>query len=312
LDFYATFGCVKTFFGEKRLTLDRPWHIIEKHVRGYNDIQSADSNTEVFFMVIDFHTHCFPDKIADKAIQKLAYSSGGLTPYTDGTADGLARRMRESGVDVSVVLSIATNAHQQRSVNDFAAALGGREELVAFGSVYPDAPDALDEVDRIADMGLLGVQLHPDYQGFEVDDEKMIPLYKKISSLGLITVFHAGVDYGFAPPYGNTPDKLLRALAHFDSPVVAAHWGGVGCYEKSLSLLAGTEVYFDTSFGYGQMPKYYAEKIVERHGTERLLFGTDSPWHTAEMELRLLSSLGLTNDEWENISHKNAERLLGR
>lgn len=261
-------------------------------------------------MVIDFHTHAFPDKIAKRAVEKLADASGGLTPYTDGTAEGLALRMQESGVDVSVVLSIATNAHQQRSVNDFAATLDGRSEFVAFGSVFPTAPDALEELDRIASLGLRGVKLHPDYQGFEVDDEKMIPLYKKISSLGLITVFHAGVDYGFAPPYGATPDKMKRALRYFDSPVVAAHFGGVDCYADVLDLLAGENVYFDTSFGYSMMPKYYALKIIEKHGVERLLFGTDSPWHTAEMERRLLSSLSLTDAELSQIYGENAKRLL--
>lgn len=261
-------------------------------------------------MVIDFHTHAFPDKIAHRAIEKLSEASGGLHPYTDGTADGLALRMREGGVDISVILSIATNAHQQRSVNDFAAMLDQREEFVAFGSVFPKAPDAYEELERIADMGLRGVKLHPDYQGFEVDDDALIPLYKKISSLGLITVFHAGVDYGFAPPYGATPEKMKRAIRHFDSPVVAAHFGGVDSYEGVLAHLAGENVYFDTSFGYSMMPKYYALRIVEKHGVDKLLFGTDSPWHTAEMERRLLSSLSLTEDELAKIYSGNAKKLL--
>lgn len=261
-------------------------------------------------MVIDFHTHVFPDRIAPRAIEKLSDASGGLTPYTDGTADGLLSRMQESGVDLSVVLSIATNAHQQRSVNDFAAELDRREGLIAFGSVYPHAPDALLEVERIADMGLRGIKLHPDYQGFDVDDEKMIPLYKKISSLGLITVFHAGVDYGFAPPYGATPEKMRRALRHFDSPVVAAHFGGIGLYADVLALLAGENLYFDTAFSYAMMPKYYALKIIEKHGVDHMLFGTDSPWHSAEMEKRLLSSLSLTEEELSKIYSENAKHLL--
>ena len=261
-------------------------------------------------MVIDFHTHAFPDKIASRAVEKLSEASGGLYPYTDGTADGLASRMRDSGVDVSVVLSIATNAHQQHSVNDFAAALDARDAFVAFGSVFPSAPDALDELDRIASLGLRGVKLHPDYQGFEVDDDKMIPIYKKISALGLITVFHAGVDYGFAPPYGATPEKMKRALRHFDAPVVAAHFGGVDSYAEVLSHLAGENVYFDTSMGYAMMPKYYALKIIEKHGVERMLFGTDSPWHTAEMERRVFSSLSLTDVELSKIYGENAKRLL--
>ena len=59
------------------------------------------------------------------------------------------------------------------------------------------------------------------------------------------------------------------------------------------------------------MPKYYAEKILEKHGTDKILFGTDSPWHNAEVENRLLSTLNLSKEDMEKITHKNAEKLLG-
>ena len=260
-------------------------------------------------MLIDFHTHCFPDAIAAGAVDKLAFASGGLTPYTDGTVAGLKDRMQRDGVDRSVVLHIATNERQQKKVNDFAASINGGN-IVSFGSVFPTAPDALEELERIQSLGMKGVKLHPDYQGFSVDDEKMKPIYRKISSLGLITVFHAGLDYGFAPPYGCTPDKMIKALRWFDSPVVAAHWGGVNCGEEVLKHLCGEDIYFDTSFGYSMMPKYYAEKIIEKHGTDKLLFGTDTPWHTAPMEWRLLNTLGLNETDIAKISHQNAQKLL--
>ena len=263
-------------------------------------------------MVIDFHTHCFPDKIAEKAIQKLAYASGGLRPYTDGTLGGLRQSMAREGVDLSVVLSIATNAHQQTSVNDFAASINNGEDIVAFGSVYPDSEDALDELERIKSLGLKGVKLHPDYQGFAVDDPKMKPIYRKISTLGLITVFHAGLDYGFAPPYGGMPEAMRTAVGWFDSPVVAAHWGGINCGEGVLRHLCGIDnLYFDTSFGYSMMPRYYAESILEKQGADKLLFGTDTPWHSPALEWRLLDALGLSDDEREAIACGNAKNLLG-
>lgn len=261
-------------------------------------------------MIIDFHTHCFPEKIAEKAVSKLSVASGGLLPHTDGTLNGLNRLMKEQGVDKAVVLSIATNAHQQASVNDFAASINNNNNIFAFGSVFPYSENVYDELERIKALGLKGVKFHPDYQGFNIDDIKMKPIYKKISELGLITVFHAGTDYGFAPPYGATPEKIARALNWFSSPVVAAHWGGVGCGEQVCELLCGKNIYFDLSFGYGTMPRYYAEKIVEKHGTDRLLFGTDTPWHTKEMEMRLISTLGLGEEDIEKITHKNAETLL--
>lgn len=261
-------------------------------------------------MLIDFHTHAFPDKIAPKAIDKLSYVSGGLEPYTDGTLSGLRRSMKNNNVDLSVVLCIATNAEQQKNVNDFALSVNNEKDMLSFGSIYPWASDAFDELDRIKAMGLKGVKFHPDYQKFSVDDIRFKDLYKKISSLGLITVFHAGHDFGFPPPYGATPDKLSKALLWFDSPVVAAHWGGIGCGEDVIKHLVGTDVYLDTSFGYGTMPRYFAQKIVENHGADKILFGTDTPWHNACMEMRLLNTLKLSESEFEKIKYKNAQILL--
>lgn len=261
-------------------------------------------------MLIDFHTHCFPDAIAPRAIQKLSYASGGLIPYTGGTVSGIENSMKKHGVDISVVLNIATNARQQKNVNDFAASINNKETIFSFGSVFPFAEDALSELERIKSMGLSGVKLHPDYQGFDVDDERLIPLYKKISQLGLTTVFHAGFDYGFPPPYHATPDKMAKALKWFDTPVVAAHWGGINCCEDVIKYLCGKNVYFDVSFGYSMMPRYYAQKITELHTPDKLLFGTDTPWHTPDMEMRLLKNLELSDADMDKITHKNALKLL--
>ena len=60
-------------------------------------------------MLIDFHTHAFPEAIACRAISKLAHDAGGLDPQTDGTVTSLKQQMAADGVDISVVHSIATN-----------------------------------------------------------------------------------------------------------------------------------------------------------------------------------------------------------
>ncbi len=262
-------------------------------------------------MLIDFHTHCFPEKIAERAINKLSDASGGIRYYTDGSANGLKESMKRENVDASIVLNIATNEHQMESVNNFAVSINNKKDIFSFGSVFPTAKNALYELERIKALGLLGVKFHPDYQGFVVDDPMMKPIYKKISELGLITVFHAGYDYGFKPPFGCMPQNMQNALKWFDSPVVAAHWGGLSCGEDVIKYLCGLDLYFDTSFGYCQMPKSTAERIIEKHGTQKMLFATDSPWHTASMEIRLLNSLNLSENEMDLICFKNAKKLLG-
>ena len=261
-------------------------------------------------MLIDFHTHAFPEKIAQRAVEKLAFDAGGLMPQTDGTLASLKAQMAADGVDISVVNSIATNPLQQSRVNDNAMEMDREPGIVAFGSVHPDAPDALEELERIAAAGLKGVKLHPEYQQFYADDQRMRPIYRKISELGLITTFHAGQDYGFPPPYHAMPDHLLRAIRWFDSPVVAAHWGGYGCAVEVLEKLCGAPLWFDLSFGYCSMPKGIAQAIIDKHGPDRLLFASDMPWHRPAWEMRLLDSLDISPEDREKICWKNAAGLL--
>jgi len=262
-------------------------------------------------MIIDFHTHAFPQKIAEKAMNKLAYASGGLIPQSKGTLESLKEEMKRDGVTISVVLGIATNPKQQQNVNDFAAEINSAPCFMGFGSVHPDAPDALCELERIKALGLKGVKFHPEYQGFFVDDEKMKPIYEKISQLGLITIFHAGHDLGYSEPFHCMPENLERALKWFSAPVVAAHWGGAGCAKLVQKHLAGHDVWFDLSFGYGTMPKSFAQEIVDMHTPERLLFGSDMPWHRPSWEMSLIESLDLSKEDKDKIYYKNAQKLLG-
>lgn len=260
-------------------------------------------------MIFDIHTHCFPDALAPRAIAKLAYASGGMLPHTDGTLSSLDALMQKQKVNAFAVQNIATNPRQMKKVNDFAASMQC-DHIYPFGSVHPDAPDALEELERIASMGMRGIKLHPDYQDFFVDDPKMFPIYKKAADLGFVILFHAGKDYGYRAPFHCTPERLARALQHMDCPVIAAHWGGIGMGEAVLQHLCGLPLYFDLSFGYGTMPRAEAVDIIEKHGTKRLLFGSDCPWHSPEMELRLIDTLDLSQAEREDILWNNAAKLL--
>ena len=260
-------------------------------------------------MIIDFHTHVFPERIAEKTIEKLSFVSGGLIPQTNGTLKGLKDLMKTDGVDKSVVLAIATNEKQQTAVNDYIKSCES-EDIIPFGSVYPHAENALEELERIKEMGLKGIKLHPEYQQFFVDDPKMKPLYKKISELGLIVVFHAGVDFGYPAPYHATPERLCEAAKWIDSPMICAHWGSAGMGEDVLKYLCDVPVYFDTAFGYGAMPKIMAQRILEKKGVDKILFGSDTPWHAPSWDIRMIKTLELTPQEEEKVFSGNAIKLL--
>ena len=138
----------------------------------------------------------------------------------------------------------------------------------------------------------------------------MKPIYRKISELGLITTFHAGKDFAFKEPYHGLPEHMLGALKWLDGPVVAAHWGGGECEEDVLKLLCGKDVYFDTSFGYGLLTRDKAQAILDKHGADHFLFGSDMPWHRPCWEMKLLDQLDLSQEDRDKIFYKNAQKLL--
>ena len=262
-------------------------------------------------MIIDFHVHAFPDALAAKALPLLSKCSGGVKPNYDATISGLESYLAKNNVDYAVVLNIATNPHQEKKVNDFAVSLLEKKNIIPFGSVHPDSPNALSELERLAKAGIRGIKLHPDYQHFFVDDEKMFPIYKKIAELGFITVFHAGVDIGYPKPVHCTPERLLRVLDLFDdAPVVAAHFGGWLLWDSVLEDLCGTKVYLDTAFSSGKMPPDYAKELIKAHDADKVLLGSDMPWSDTLDEVRFVQSLDLSAEDEEKILSNNAKRLL--
>lgn len=262
-------------------------------------------------MIIDFHTHAFPDKIAEKAMGSLSACSGGAVPFHDGTIDSLKKYLNDNNIDKAVVLNIATNPRQEHSVNDFALSLVGDEKIIPFGSIHPESDNIDIELQRLKEAGIKGIKLHPDYQGFFVDEKRMIPIYEKISSMGFITVFHAGVDIGYPQPVHCTPKALKDVLPYFNNtPVVAAHFGGYLLWQDTLKYLCGSDVFLDTSFSFSRMPPQYAADIIKNHDDTKILFGSDMPWSGSTGEKRFIDSLNLTDSQKNNILSNNAKRIL--
>lgn len=262
-------------------------------------------------MVIDFHTHAFPEKIAYRVIEHLSAVAGGINPCHSGTAESLKANSLNAGVNKAVLLNIATNPKQEKNVNSFAISLLKDDFVIPFGSVHPDSSDIDSELKRLSEAGIKGIKLHPDYQSFFVDEPRMFPIYEKIASYGFITVFHSGVDIGYPIPVHCTPQKLLKALPHFDgAPVIAAHFGGFQLWDDVLRYLAETEIMIDTAFSSGRISRETAEKVLKAVGSERIVFGTDMPWSKTEDEISFISSICSTDAERKNIFYNNAKKIL--
>ncbi len=281
-------------------------------------------------MIVDIHTHTFPDKIAPSTIEKLA-SMSHTRPYSDGTNAGLARSMAAAGVDRSVVLPVATNPEKVCSINDSAARMNqnySRSGIFSLGCIHPDFPDWKQELARIAALGLRGIKLHPVYQDVDLDDLRYLRILDRCGELGLVVLAHAGQDVGIPGKVRCSPELVLRALRQVGSiRIILAHMGGWRDWDQVEALLTGTDAYLDTSFSLGSLTPlgdgYYGPsdlgmmeeaqflRMVQSFGAAHILFGSDSPWGGQAQDLARLRSLPLTAEELEAILGGNAQTLLG-
>ena len=281
-------------------------------------------------MRIDFHTHIFPDAIAERAIGKLQAASH-TRPFTDGTAAGLSASMRGAGIDYAVALPVATSARQVPGLNDAAKRVNDAAKetgILSFGGMHPEMEAWEAEMERIAAMGLAGVKLHPPYQNADADDPRIVRIVKKAGELGLPVVTHAGLDVGLPGSERSTPEKLLRLIERApDTTVILAHMGGWRCWREAEALLKDTGVYLDTSFSLGSLTPngdgfYKTEeelrmldgegflRLIGAFGADRVLFGTDSPWGDQSAETARIEALPLQDEEKRAILGENAARLL--
>lgn len=262
-------------------------------------------------MIIDFHTHAFPDDLAERAVNSLLTGINNLyTPVSDGTAAGLLRNMDAWGIDVSVVQPVIMKQSQMRKINDWARSIAS-DRLVCFGGICPHTDDYKRDIDYVVGLGLRGLKFHPEYQGYVVDDERMLRVYDYALAKGLILLFHAGADPAFQPPYRSSPRQFAKIVREMRGGViVAAHLGGDHQWDDVERYLAGGDIYLDTSMGFEYYSREQFLRIVRMHGTDRILFASDSPWSSAEAELGQIKSLPLPESDINAILGGNAERIL--
>ncbi len=262
-------------------------------------------------MIIDIHTHAFPDALAARALEVLTQNCDER-PFTDGTCSGLRDSMAEAGIDIALIMPIATKPSQVRGINAWAAKIPEEHgNLISFGTIHPAQDDWEDEIRWLIDDGIVGVKLHPDYQEFFVDDPALFPLYRGLADAGLVAMMHAGVDIGLPEPVHCTPDRLARALdAVPEMTVIAAHMGGYDCWDDVERYLIGRDCYFDTSYSLNDLGPQRMTSMIHAHGINRIVFGTDSPWTDQSAEVNAFRALSLTSSEIAQAMGENALRLL--
>lgn len=256
--------------------------------------------------IIDFHAHFA--KPADVAVTTM--------PDTD-----LRTLDDQAGVTQSALIVMAQKGDPAatRRMNDelLAATTASGGRFFAVASVHPaDGKDALDELTRLAGLGVRVIKLHPNTQKLDVAAPEVAAVVARAAELGLVLVFD-----GYSPFDADQPGKFaILAISHPTARIVLAHIGGPKFDDMILFAILRQfsyyqrNIWFDlsvTAHTFADSP--YEDELVwatRAIGTDRIVFGSDYPVETPAHAVEDLIKLGYTTAEQKQILHDNAAALL--
>lgn len=259
------------------------------------------------FPVIDTHNHVFPDKIAQRAAQSIR-DYYQLPLYGDGTLAGMIAGAGECRVEHFVVCSAALHPDKVRTANEFIAVQRARDaRIISIGTTHAGVRDQVEVFRQIEAFGLAGVKIHPEFQGFSIDDERLFPAWEEAARIGLPVLFHVGDAHSEL----SSPRRLYRVMERFpELIVVAAHMGGYQKKEEAACLV-GTHAYFDTSQWFYYMSEAELIDRIEKHGAHKVLYGCDYPLNLPGTEILRLAATALDETQKRMIFYENAKSLFG-
>ncbi len=258
------------------------------------------------YRIIDAHAHIFPAKIAEKAVASIGRFYD-IEMRHAGVSDSLLKSGQAINVEKYLVCSTATRPEQVLPINDFIYdECQKHEEFVGFATLHPDMENLEQEIDRIIKLGFKGVKLHPDFQQFNIDDEKAFEIYKRVEGK-LVILFHTGDErYEFSKP-----TRLARVCDKLpDLRCIAAHFGGYKCWDEALEVYQNKNIYMDTSSSLFAMSKEQVFKFIDKFGVEKFFFGTDFPMWRHDVELERIKSIGLDEVSLQKILYDNFDAAI--
>ena len=260
------------------------------------------------FTVIDSHCHIYPEKIAKPAVESTGRFYD-MTALGDGTVNSLLAIGERAGIDRFVVQSVATTPHQVQSINKFIAdeVSAFPDKLIGLGTMHPDSLDLKGDLEHIKELGLHGVKLHPDIQKFKIDDYRLLKIYELCEKENMPILMHTG-DYRF--DFSN-PNRLVPILDIYKNlTIIGAHLGGWSVWDEAVEKLSGYKnFYVDSSSSLYELPIDHATEIIRTYGADRVLFGSDFPVFSPDIELERFMALPLTEKERRMILSENVLKL---
>lgn len=258
--------------------------------------------------IIDAHCHIYPEKIAARAVEHVGEFYGQPMAF-DGRTETLLAEGMNAGVTKFIVSSVATTPHQVSAIQRYIVRQTENYHGVVYGmgALHPESPDQAADVRELISLGLVGVKLHPDIQGFPIDHPGFFRIFELCEGRLPVCCHVGDARYDFS-----NPNRLKKVLEAFPGLcLIGAHLGGWSLWDRAYEELAQyPNLIVDCSSSLYAISPEKAREVIRAYGAERVLFGTDYPMWPAKEELSRFHMLGLTGAEEEQILHGNAERVF--
>jgi uncharacterized protein len=259
-------------------------------------------------MLIDFHTHCYPDNVWPKVAAAISGRYGNKVDNA-GTISGLEENMRVAGVDLAVVQPVANQPKHVASVNEWAQSVREKHKnMLFFAAIHPGVDDPYSVVCSLAEKGFPGVKMQPNAGGYYPDSRECFEIYRALKENDMILLTHVGDELKPFEPLYSHPRYFRNVLDSFpDLKIILAHLGGYNTWDDLDMILGYRNAYFDTAMSCEIGEKEFLG-LIERIGIDRVLFGTDFPWY--DMNKAVDYTREVLGDKAERLFSVNPKKLL--
>lgn len=263
-------------------------------------------------LIVDAHTHIFPDKNAEATLQATVRMFNVPT-FGAATAADLLEKMDLCSISHAAIHMVAPSAAGVRDTNTWLIGLN-QDRFIKFGTLHPRFGGTEEEVRRMRDGGVAGVKFQPDVQQFTPDEKSLTyGMYEALARHGFAVMFHVGGEPLPSPRDRSKPAMIANIARDFpELRIIAAHLGGLNMWEDVYGMLAGRpNVYLESSLSYEYINPGLAEKIIRKHGHEKVFFGSDYPFGDVKRSLAAARAVPfLTSIEKEAILGRNAWKFF--
>lgn len=238
-----------------------------------------------------------------------------LNEWVSGDAAMVVDRATKAGVRLTVVSplsgllprgqadAVAGNVEADEIVRN-------TPELRQWVIVHPEQPETFSQAERLlAEPHCVGIKIHPEEHRYEIREHGG-RLFELAARHDAVVLAHSGDPFSWPAdflPFANEYSNVRLILAHLGNGGGAA--GDPTLQVRAIQAGRHDNLFVDTSSARSILPGLL-EWAVSEIGSERILFGTDTPLYSTAMQRVRVDSANISDEQKADILFRNAEQLL--